>query len=90
MDLVISIDTSVAHLAGALGKPVWIMLPHSPDWRWLRDGDSSPWYPTARLFRQTTRGDWADVVRRVAAALSVHRFEYQIEGDQHGIVAADQ
>ena len=90
MDLVISIDTSVAHLAGALGKPVWIMLPFSPDWRWLRDREDSPWYPTARLFRQTRRGDWDDVVRRVAEALSVERFKYQIEGDQHGIVAADQ
>jgi tetratricopeptide (TPR) repeat protein len=71
MDLVISIDTSVAHLAGALGKPVWIMLAFSPDWRWLRDRDDSPWYPTARLFCQDRRGDWDDVVRRVAAALLV-------------------
>jgi ADP-heptose:LPS heptosyltransferase len=90
MDLVISIDTSVAHLAGALGKPVWIMLPFSPDWRWLRDREDSPWYPTARLFRQTRRGDWDDVVRRVLEALSVERFQYQIEGDQHGVVAAHQ
>jgi tetratricopeptide (TPR) repeat protein len=90
MDLVVTIDTSVAHLAGALGVPVWIMLPFSPDWRWLRDGSGSPWYPTARLFRQTRRGDWDDVVRRVAQALSVERFKYKIEGDQHGIVAADQ
>ena len=90
MDLVISIDTSVAHLAGALGVPVWIMLASSPDWRWLRDRDDSPWYPSARLFRQARRGDWDDVVRRVAAALSIERFKYQIEGDQHGVVAADQ
>lgn len=90
MDLVISIDTSVAHLAGALGVPVWILLPFSPDWRWLRDREDSPWYPTARLFRQTRRGDWDAVVRRVAAALSVERFKYQIEGDQHGVVAPDQ
>lgn len=73
MDLVISIDTSVAHLAGALGVPVWIMLPFSPDWRWLREREDSPWYPTARLFRQTRRGEWVDVVRRVAEALSVER-----------------
>jgi hypothetical protein len=54
------------------------------------DGDASPWYPTARLFRQTKRGDWDDVVRRVADALSVEHFKCQIEGEQHGIVAADQ
>jgi hypothetical protein len=77
LDLVISIDTSVAHLGGALGVPVWIMLPFSPDWRWLRDGEGSPWYPTARLFRQTSRGDWDDVVRRVAQALSSWRDRHQ-------------
>lgn len=90
MDLVISIDTSVAHLAGALGVPVWIMLPFRPDWRWLREREDSPWYPTARLFRQARRGDWDDVVRRVAEALSVERFKQEVEGDQHGVVAADQ
>ena len=57
LDLVISVDTSVAHRAGALAKPVWILLPFIPDWRWLLDRDDSPWYPTARLFRQDeTRG----------------------------------
>lgn len=70
LDLVISIDTAVAHLAGALAKPVWLMLPFSPDWRWLQHRDDSPWYPTARLFRQQQHGDWDDVVRRVTAALS--------------------
>jgi hypothetical protein len=80
----------VAHLAGALGKPVWIMLAFSPDWRWLSEREDSPWYPTARLFRQTRRGDWDAVVWRVAEALSVERFKYEIEGDQHGVVAADQ
>lgn len=70
MDLVISIDTAVAHLAGALGRPVWIMLPFSPDWRWLRDREDSPWYPTARLFRQHRNETWPEVVRRVADALS--------------------
>ena len=71
MDLVISIDTAVAHLAGALAKPVWIMLPFNPDWRWLLGRDDSPWYPTARLFRQPVRDDWSSVVRSVAAALQV-------------------
>jgi len=70
LDLVISIDTAVAHLAGALAKPVWIMLAFSPDWRWLIGREDSPWYPTSRLFRQPRRGDWDDVVRRVTAAMS--------------------
>ncbi len=69
LDLVIAVDTSVAHLGGALGKPTWILLPFSPDWRWLTGRDDSPWYPSARLFRQAAPGDWADVVRRVAQAL---------------------
>jgi tetratricopeptide (TPR) repeat protein len=70
LDLVVTIDTSVAHLAGALGKPVWIMLHHSADWRWLLDRDDSPWYPTARLFRQRMRGDWDGVVAEAADALA--------------------
>jgi tetratricopeptide (TPR) repeat protein len=69
MDLVITVDTSVAHLAAAMGKPVWILLPYSSDWRWLRDRDDSPWYPTAKLFRQQRPGDWAGVVDKVARAL---------------------
>lgn len=69
MDHVISIDTGIAHLAGALGKPLWIMLPYRADWRWMRDREDTPWYPQARLFRQTRPGDWSDVIARVHAAL---------------------
>lgn len=69
LDLVITIDTSMAHLAGALARPVWVLLGHSPDWRWLMDREDSPWYPTARLFRQPTHGDWPSVIARVRTAL---------------------
>ncbi len=69
LDLLISIDTSVAHLAGALGKPVWILLPFAPDWRWSLDPDRTPWYPTARLFRQTTPNCWQDPIHRIVEAL---------------------
>jgi ADP-heptose:LPS heptosyltransferase len=69
LDLVIAVDTSVAHLAGALGKPVWLLLPLSPDWRWLLDREDSPWYPGMRLFRQERLGDWQPVVERVQRAL---------------------
>lgn len=69
LDLVITVDTSVAHLAGALGKPVWVLLGFASDWRWLLDRNDSPWYPTARLFRQKQPGDWADVFLGVETAL---------------------
>ena len=72
LDLVISVDTSVAHLAGALGKPIWVLLPFIPDWRWLLDREDSPWYPTARLFRQSENRKWDGVIDRVRVAL--HNF----------------
>jgi tetratricopeptide (TPR) repeat protein len=71
LDLVISVDTSVAHLAGALGKPVWILLPFTPDWRWLLDRHDSPWYPTARLFRQSHVDDWDGVIAEISQELSL-------------------
>jgi ADP-heptose:LPS heptosyltransferase len=70
LDLIISVDTSTVHLAGALGRPVWILLPYLPDWRWLLDRGTSPWYPTARLFRQDETRGWDSVIPHVQAALS--------------------
>lgn len=72
LDLVITVDTSVAHLAGAMGKPVWIMLAYYPDWRWFLEGETSPWYPSARLFRQERSRSWENVVARAGEA--VHEF----------------
>jgi tetratricopeptide (TPR) repeat protein len=69
LDLVISVDTSAAHLAAALGRPTWILLPYLPDYRWLLDRDDSPWYPSVRLFRQGARRDWAEVIENVRRAL---------------------
>jgi tetratricopeptide (TPR) repeat protein len=69
LDLVISVDTAPAHLAGALGAPVWTLLPFNPDWRWMLDRDDSPWYPSMRLFRQETPGDWEGVFQEVETAL---------------------
>jgi tetratricopeptide (TPR) repeat protein len=70
LDLVVTTDTSIAHLAGAMGKPVWILLPHLGDWRWMQQIETTPWYATARLFRQREPGDWAGVVERVIAQLA--------------------
>jgi hypothetical protein len=70
LDLLISVDTAVAHLMGALGKPVWLLLPEVPDWRWGLEGETTPWYPRMWLFRQRRRGDWAGVMARVAEALA--------------------
>jgi tetratricopeptide (TPR) repeat protein len=69
LDLVISIDTAVAHLAGALGKPVWTLLPFSPDWRWMLNRQDSPWYPTMRLFRQPSAGNWMSVINIISNEL---------------------
>jgi tetratricopeptide (TPR) repeat protein len=69
LDLVITTDTSIAHLAGAMGKPVWVLLPHLGDWRWMQWRETTPWYPTARLLRQGTAGDWAGLVERVIGEL---------------------
>ena len=69
LDLIITVDTSMGHLAGAMGKPVWIMIPKAADWRWLLDRDTTPWYPTARLFRQPIPGDWDFVISRLRGAL---------------------
>ena len=73
LDLVIGVDSAVAHLAGALGAPVWVLLAHVPDWHWLMGRDDSPWYSSARLFRQDTQGDWDGAIRRVAEALGQKR-----------------
>ncbi len=70
LDLVLSVDTSVAHLAGAMGKPTWVMLPFVPDWRWIIGRDDTPWYPEMRLFRQQSAGDWGGVIARVKESLA--------------------
>ncbi len=69
LDLLISVDTAVVHLAGALGRPVWTLLQFAPDWRWLLNRKDTPWYPSMKLFRQTTPGDWRDVVQEVIGEL---------------------
>jgi ADP-heptose:LPS heptosyltransferase len=73
LDMIITVDTSIGHLAGAIGKPVWILLSKASDWRWLIDREDSPWYPSVRLFRQPQAGAWTPVIADVAAALSAAR-----------------
>lgn len=77
LDLVVSVDTSVAHLAGAMGKPVWILLPYAPDWRWMQERSDSPWYPTARLFRQRHPGNWREPMEALVAHLDERGFPLQ-------------
>ncbi|CAO3425880.1 tetratricopeptide repeat protein [Azospirillum doebereinerae] len=72
-DLLISVDSAPVHLAGALGRPAWVMLPSVPDWRWLLEREDTPWYPTLRLFRQPSRGDWGSVSQSIAAELRKRR-----------------
>jgi hypothetical protein len=69
LDLLITVDTSVAHVAGALGKPAWVMLPYAPDWRWILGRDDTPWYASLRLLRQVAPGEWDAVAASVAASL---------------------
>ena len=78
----ISVDTSVAHLAGALGKPLWLMLPHPAEWRWLEHRDDTPWYPTARLFRQARMDDWDEVVQRMKPILAGRASRFLSEGNR--------
>jgi ADP-heptose:LPS heptosyltransferase len=66
LDLVITVDTSIAHLAGAMGRKCWVLLPVIPDWRWMTKRPDSPWYPTLRLYRQTAANDWSEALKRVA------------------------
>jgi len=73
MDIIISVDTSAAHLAAALGKPTWLILPYIPDWRWLLDRDDSPWYPSVKIYRQPKGSDWESVFEKINADL-LHPF----------------
>jgi ADP-heptose:LPS heptosyltransferase len=86
LDLVVTVDTATAHLAGALGVRVWVVLSTMVDWRWLLDREDTPWYPTMRLFRQNARGEWGDVFERITAAL---RETAAVFGPQHGGVCAN-
>ena len=80
LDLVITVDSAVAHLAGGLGVPVWLLLPWNPDWRWMQDREKSSWYPSVRLFRQTSPNKWTDVINDV-----IQLFSYFLERGYNGI-----
>jgi hypothetical protein len=81
-ELVVTVDTMIAHLAGAMGKPVWLLLKHAPDWRWAPETGRSAWYPSFRLYPQPAPGDWRTVADRVAAALACHRAARLMEGSE--------
>jgi hypothetical protein len=90
LDVVICSDSAVAHLAGALGAPVWIALPFAPDWRWLQDRQDSPWYPTARLYRQPAEGDWRAVFARMAADLASEGSGFRVQGSERRVGQASR
>ncbi|HUI10192.1 MAG TPA: tetratricopeptide repeat protein [Bacteroidota bacterium] len=81
IDLLITVDTAIAHLAGAMGKPVWVLIPRIPDWRWQLDREETPWYPTMRLFRQTVTGDWSSPVGRISVDLTLAAAGIKGSGD---------
>jgi ADP-heptose:LPS heptosyltransferase len=83
LDLVITTDTCIAHLAGAMDKPVWILLPHLSDWRWMQKIETTPWYPSARLFRQRAPGDWQGVMERVCVELRAHSATQTCQNSPH-------
>ena len=71
LDLVVTVDTAVAHLAGSLGKPVWLLVAYASDWRWMLHREDTPWYPSMKIFRQKSPGEWGDVIDRVASELTI-------------------
>ncbi|PZV17506.1 MAG: hypothetical protein DCF22_03530 [Leptolyngbya sp.] len=90
LDLIISVDTAVTHLAGALGKTTWLLLPFAPDWRWMLHRDDSPWYPTVQIFRQPTAGDWDSVLQQVRIALEEVRSANQVRSAEDGVRSVNQ
>ena len=88
LDLVICVDTAVAHLAGALARPAWVLLPFAPDWRWLREREDSPWYPTLRLFRQPKLRDWPSVIENVRNALAKEADQLSMKSQKESVSSA--